>query len=45
VLATGSIQIEPKLAALDDYDSVMVVMRTARRADPHQQFAACRLWI
>ena len=35
VLATGSIRIEPKLAALDDYDSVMVVMRTAKGALIH----------
>jgi myo-inositol 2-dehydrogenase/D-chiro-inositol 1-dehydrogenase len=30
VLATGSIRIEPRLAGLDDLDSVMVVMRTAK---------------
>src|SRR4029079_1095880 len=35
VLAAGSIRIEPKLAALDDYDSAMVVMRTAKGALIH----------
>ena len=35
VLAAGSIRIEPKLVALDDYDSVMVVMRTAKGALIH----------
>ncbi|MET0483425.1 MAG: inositol 2-dehydrogenase [Aestuariivirgaceae bacterium] len=29
VFATGSIRIEPKLAAMEDFDSAMVVMRTA----------------
>jgi myo-inositol 2-dehydrogenase/D-chiro-inositol 1-dehydrogenase len=30
VLATGSIRIEPRLAGLDDLDSAMLVMRTAK---------------
>ena len=30
VFATGSIRIEPKLAAMEDFDSAMVVMRTAK---------------
>jgi myo-inositol 2-dehydrogenase / D-chiro-inositol 1-dehydrogenase len=30
VFATGSIRIEPKLEAMEDFDSAMVVMRTAK---------------